>query len=565
MFEDNFSTGLSNWRGERDDMEDAGYVGFVQTAAGLRFLVAIMCDGVGGANKGEVAAHTAVDTLLSGLRDSQLTSIPQLIDEVIFTANEQVIEQANGGQTTLALALIHADETEFGRLYIAYVGDSPIYFVRGGTVYLLNRAHNVAVDTMLYEGLSEEEATRLPDAFHLTRVLGADGYTEPDTALYYDAASVADAEMRGLEGLPLQQSDALYVATDGAFERSPTTDRPYLRKDELARHAQDTDADSVARTLIDYAKGRVVQDNATLAVVLATGENPQPKPAATPKPPRARRRLPTSMVIGIVLGLVVMGVLLVLGVTFVRQQVLAQDPSRQLMTATVEAVLAASELPTQAQLPTITATFTPSLTPTSTNTPTATPTATPSTPMPTLIPNQVVTVFTGRDVVGYALTEGISSGGTNILLRVGIGDLQANFYARPSTRLRLDTVDHAERTMTISIGGGAFLVISKDYYGGIEVPIAREGVSFLLTDGCMTVNHDVEASAARMSCYAGTCGYRTFGDPVVVEPGEEALVFIDEGGVRPVVDTIALDEFNIYINSHNIPSVDWQQCVDDED
>jgi len=107
-------------RGPRRNNEDGALVVVVRPERGL---VAV-ADGVGGLERGEVASHLAICTLLSLylLRLGGRLSPEEWLTEAFARAHEVVARAGRGGATTLTVALV-----EGGDLYAANVGDSPLY------------------------------------------------------------------------------------------------------------------------------------------------------------------------------------------------------------------------------------------------------------------------------------------------------------------------------------------------------------------------------------------------------------------------------------------------------
>jgi protein phosphatase len=104
----------------------------------------VIADGMGGHNAGELAAGTAVDAVVSLVRDGQhagwpfgfdpsLSETGNLIRTAIYHANVQVLEQAGNsvaytGMGTTVVAALVVD----GRLTVGHAGDSRLYKIAGG-------------------------------------------------------------------------------------------------------------------------------------------------------------------------------------------------------------------------------------------------------------------------------------------------------------------------------------------------------------------------------------------------------------------------------------------------
>ena len=129
---------------------------------------AVVCDGMGGANGGNVASETAVkvisDKLTSGYHIGMNdNSVKNLIVSAIEAANMTLFsmarnnEELSGMGTTVVLAVRNTDT-----LYISNVGDSRIYIVSDSGITQVTTDHSV-VQIMLDRGeISPEEAKDHP-------------------------------------------------------------------------------------------------------------------------------------------------------------------------------------------------------------------------------------------------------------------------------------------------------------------------------------------------------------------------------------------------------------------
>src|SRR5580658_5905093 len=146
--------------------------------------VALLADGVGGYERGEVASRLAVE---SAMREFQ--SAPgdikayTLLRRMFAAACSQVHEKAlsdHGGQkmATTLVAAIFRD----GAVCVANVGDTRSYFIRQKTIRRLSTDH-VATSVPVKLGLIlERQAMASPSRSSLTRSIGAEPFCQPDFA-----------------------------------------------------------------------------------------------------------------------------------------------------------------------------------------------------------------------------------------------------------------------------------------------------------------------------------------------------------------------------------------------
>jgi PPM family protein phosphatase len=135
---------------------------------------AILADGMGGENCGEVGSAVTVETVVEYLRSPEIGLAPEeLAKEAIRAANRRVIEVArerlecDGMGSTIVLALWRLPE-----ITIANVGDSRAYLFADGELRQLSYDQNFANELRTKLGFSEERARSMPNAHVLTMAVG---------------------------------------------------------------------------------------------------------------------------------------------------------------------------------------------------------------------------------------------------------------------------------------------------------------------------------------------------------------------------------------------------------
>ncbi|MDO9194252.1 MAG: protein phosphatase 2C domain-containing protein, partial [Undibacterium sp.] len=147
--------------------------------------LAILADGMGGYNAGEVASRMSVELISKHIKQKQQSAwIPLLsrqtlvasrwINDAIAYANERVLAAAHehaeyvGMGTTIVVAMCHQD-----KLLVAHVGDSRVYRFRRGELKQITRDHSV-LQAQIDAGLiTEEQAQFSPIKNLITRAIGA--------------------------------------------------------------------------------------------------------------------------------------------------------------------------------------------------------------------------------------------------------------------------------------------------------------------------------------------------------------------------------------------------------
>ena len=202
-----------------------------------------VCDGMGGAQAGEVASGLAAETLAAAVADGQplLTAAEQANAAVYRRADE---DREHRGMGTTLTAVVLADDTG----HFVHIGDSRAYLLRAGVLEQLSDDHSL-VGEMVRDGrLSAEEALTHPHRSILSRALG----TEP-------LARIDEFEV------DLRAGDVLLLCSDGLSGAVPAED--------IRRALGRADPEDAAAKLIVEARKHGGPDNIT-AVVLRLDEPP---------------------------------------------------------------------------------------------------------------------------------------------------------------------------------------------------------------------------------------------------------------------------------------------------
>lgn len=269
----------------RDHQEDTAAFFAPADAAILAqrgYLLAV-ADGMGGHNAGEVASQMAIGELervyYLGNGDDLATGLSQAIQ----AANQAVYKLAQadvrrqGMGTTVAAAVVHDRD-----LWVANVGDSRVYLVRGGQITQITRDHSWVEEQVRAGVLTPEQARIHPQRNIITRAIGTGAAVEAD---YFTST--------------LQENDILVLCSDGLTG--------HLAEQEILEIVTQSPPDRAAHRLIDLANERGGLDNITVIVArVEPAGTPALAPAAAPLPPA--RRSPVlwmALLAGVILGLLI--------------------------------------------------------------------------------------------------------------------------------------------------------------------------------------------------------------------------------------------------------------------
>jgi len=177
------------------------------------FGFAVLADGMGGHNAGEVASAMAIEVTgrylqdrLSKLPEAQLDENTGFTRESIITregitmANNAIFEAAQqkpecaGMGTTVVAAVFYAD-----RLTAAHVGDSRMYRLRGDLLTHVTEDHSLIQEQVRRGLLTADDARNSAIKNLVTRALGVEPDVEPD--IVEDIVQAGDIYLMCSDGL----------------------------------------------------------------------------------------------------------------------------------------------------------------------------------------------------------------------------------------------------------------------------------------------------------------------------------------------------------------------------
>ncbi len=161
---------------QREHNEDI--VGHFDTPNGYVFVV---CDGLGGHEKGEIASQMTLRAIMDYFSGEIIPDPVEALKKAIAYANEQVIrhqlldKSAEGMGTTIVIGLYRDD-----KIYYAHVGDSRIYLFSPSTgLEQLTLDHSYVQELINRGILTPEEAVHHPRRHVIMRAIGSADSAEP--------------------------------------------------------------------------------------------------------------------------------------------------------------------------------------------------------------------------------------------------------------------------------------------------------------------------------------------------------------------------------------------------
>lgn len=227
--------------------------------------VAVLADGMGGYNAGEVASGIAVALVASELRQGVLRTklhgleqaeadrvAIQLLASAVAKANTSIYETANrqphyaGMGTTLVAAVLRGD-----RLTVAHVGDSRMYMVRDEKLSQITKDHSLLQEQIDIGMITKEAARRSLNKNLVTRALGIEPEVTPEIHTY-----------------DVYPGDIFLLCSDGLNDMVEDEDI------ELALNSLCSNLPLAASQLVDMANDNGGRDNISVVLLKLKRESP---------------------------------------------------------------------------------------------------------------------------------------------------------------------------------------------------------------------------------------------------------------------------------------------------
>jgi PPM family protein phosphatase len=211
----------------------------------------ILADGVGGHNGGEIASSTAVNEAINYIKTAADLSNPsEVLREAVLCANSKVYNLSvnnpslAGMGTTITACLIVSQTC-----YVANVGDSSCYVIRGDDITKVTKDHSLVQELIDKGNITEDEARTYPIRNVITRAIGTSAYVN------------VDIFMR-----PLKSIEKIMLCSDGLTDE-------VSRKEIKDCIKQSRDNMDTCRLLVELAKKKGGKDNISVMIFEGVNEN----------------------------------------------------------------------------------------------------------------------------------------------------------------------------------------------------------------------------------------------------------------------------------------------------
>lgn len=224
----------------RTENQDAYAVSVLCRGRENERVLAVVCDGMGGAHGGEIASQLATATFVESAAEKEKERDEDILRYAVAKANAAVYRRAaseerlSGMGTTLVATLADAEKA-----CIAHVGDSRAYLWHQGTITLLTRDHSY-VQRLVDDGeITPDEARHHSRKNLITRAIGVGKTTEADVAVF-----------------PWSPGDRILLCSDGLSNDIDP-------KELAAILSENENLEKAARELIGAANCKGGEDNIT--------------------------------------------------------------------------------------------------------------------------------------------------------------------------------------------------------------------------------------------------------------------------------------------------------------
>lgn len=268
----------------RERNEDLIYVPDQSVAEQSDVVIVAVADGMGGHERGEVAARIAIDTLLQRFAEADSEDAVLFLKQAYRAANQTIYDDGSAkGEhnlmgTTLVTAIIRGEDLTVGN-----VGDSRAYLLRAGRLNQVTTDHSLVAEQVRMGVMTQDEAR---GSTHKNIVTRAIGHRER-----------VDVDIFEIKLLP---EDRLLLSSDGIHD--------VLEESEMGDVLSALPPEEASRELISRALNAGSSDNVSAICVwmapLSVIEPPVPE--AEPRD-LSRLLVPVLVLIGLLIFIAIVG------------------------------------------------------------------------------------------------------------------------------------------------------------------------------------------------------------------------------------------------------------------
>lgn len=221
---------------------------------------AIVSDGIGGHRAGEVAAELAVNYISMAVAESNAKKPLKILENAIHDASQAIAAHSAGNNDNAGMGATCACAWIIeNKLYIAYVGDSRMYLLRGKYIQRLTVDHTWVQEAYEKGIITAEQMRSHPNVHVIRRHLGGVKLPEVDFRLRLDNNESSEESLAN-QGFQLEPGDTLLLCTDGLTD--------LVWDDEIQKTIRaHRDLKAAAEALVNLANERGGHDNITVVLL----------------------------------------------------------------------------------------------------------------------------------------------------------------------------------------------------------------------------------------------------------------------------------------------------------
>ena len=237
-------SGASNIGCIRSSNQDSFITGKISDSVSF----VVVCDGMGGANGGNIASEIATNIISehikSAYRDNMSSnSVRYLLMSAVIAANAEIYDRAQEDEDLLGMGTTVVAAIVVNNLaHVVHVGDSRAYIANSNKIEQITRDHSV-IQSMLENGeITEQEAKNHPNRNVITRALGVRDRVDVD-----------------YNEIILSEDDILLICTDGLTN--------FVENKKIAKIIKKHKISEYPDVLIDTANNNGGGDNITVVTL----------------------------------------------------------------------------------------------------------------------------------------------------------------------------------------------------------------------------------------------------------------------------------------------------------
>jgi len=207
-------------------------------------VLAVLADGIGGHNAGEVASRICVETLRDVFLGSEAGTPENILRKGLQEAGENILRQGSadinlrGMGTTVVAAVIRGRQC-----WYSHLGDSRLYLFQPGKLERLTRDHSVPQELLDRGLITERQAIGHRMAHVITKALGIPDITD------------ADIQVRKIT---LPEESGLLLCSDGLTDQ--------VSDDEIYRKVIGRKPQKACNDLLELVLARGAHDNVSIQI-----------------------------------------------------------------------------------------------------------------------------------------------------------------------------------------------------------------------------------------------------------------------------------------------------------